>query len=455
MNIMKRILLVVLVVSLLTSGWVVASATEGTAPATAPTEAPAETAAPTEAPAETAAPAQFTLAETVFPEADAATGTLKFYIKDQEVYAGGPVANLLAAGVTTHEDFSKLVQPWCMTSVQRVRVELEDVNEADKPFVFFVAMNASDAPKPVSECLIYSVTINTDNGILFGSGKEAAPFITGETTLEEILNAYGEPEYNKSANANYREIAYYEPFNCAYFSFNKDVVRQVTTYYSANVFGKLAENFTYDLGGEYFGSDAYILMNQYMDVAPYLPGATEEVKTGVLPALTESITLGEDELAMGTRVQDMPSYFAEQFVDQLMYVNKMYYLRGGRNTGEEFYFMNLDGQSKNKKSEFIANKLIIKGVFTENKNYVNWGKDNSIFLNFQYENLTHESTIDDVLKEYGMPYRLDCTSYGHACFAWMFYKDEAGNKLEICVDPILNQIVELRFFKYYEGEIRY
>jgi len=437
MNIWKRALLLMMVMVLLVSSHVVVWQVHATE---------ADTAAPTEA----AKPVGFTLAETVFPEKDAATGTLKFYIGGQEVYAGGPVANLLAAGITTDEDLEKLVQPWHMTSVQRVRVKSED-----RPFVFFVAMNGSNEPKPVSECLLYSVTINTEEGILFGSGKEQVPFVTGETSYEEILAAYGEPEYNKSGHANYREIAYYEPFSCAYFSFNQDVVRQVTTYYSANVFGSLAENFTYDLGASYFGNDAYILMNQYMDVAPYLPDAEVEVTTGVLDGLTEAITMGGNELVMGTRVEDMPSPFAEQFVDQLMYMEKKYYFRGGRNTGEEFYFMNLDGLTKNKKKEFIANKAIIKGVFTENKNYVNWGKDNSIFLEFRYENLTYESTIEDILEQYGMPYRLDCTSYGRNCFAWLFYKDEAGNKLEICVDPILDQIVELRFSKYYEGEKSY
>ena len=440
MNIFKRALQVVLVMALLVSGNVFGHRAEATTLDAAP--------------AESAELKEYTLTETVFPEADAATGTLKFYIKDKEVYAGGPVSNLLDAGVTTDEDLSKLVQPWHMTSVQRVRVKADSEEEAE-PFIFFVAMNAAAEPKPVSECLIYSITINTEKGIRFGSGKEQTPFVTGETTYEEILASYGEPEYNKSGHANYREIAYYEPFNCAYFSFNLDVVRQVTTYYSANMLGKLAENFTYDLGANYFGNDCYILMNQYMDVAPYLPDAEAEVTTGVLAALTESITMGGNELAMGTRVEDMPSPFAEQFVDQLMYMEKKYYFRGGRNTGEEFYFMNLDGLTKNKKKEFIANKAIIKGVFTENRNYANWGKDNSIFLEFQYENLTHESTIEEILEQYGMPYKLDCTSYGRNCFAWLFYKDEAGNKLEICVDPILDQIVELRFSKYYEGELRY
>ena len=70
------------------------------------------------------------------------------------------------------------------------------------------------------------------------------------------------------------------------------------------------------------------------------------------------------------------------------------------------------------------------------------------------ENMTNE--IDqDVLEQYGMPYRLHCTSYARGCFAWLFYKDKAGNMLEIKVDPVLDQLIELQFTKYYEGEIFY
>ena len=171
-------LILLLVGSLLLSGCAISAGAEETvAPTAAPTQAPTEAPAPapTEAPAESTESAGFSLKETVFPEKDAATGTLKFYFNNKEVYAGGPVSNLLDAGVTTYENLKAIVQPWHMTSVLRVRVELENVAEADKPFVFFVAMNASDEPQKVSDCLLYSVTINTDRGILFGSGKENTP----------------------------------------------------------------------------------------------------------------------------------------------------------------------------------------------------------------------------------------------------------------------------------------
>ncbi|MBR4289861.1 MAG: PT domain-containing protein [Oscillospiraceae bacterium] len=458
MKTLKCALLVVLAMSLLMSGCAANQPEETSAPTAVPTAEPTAeptvepTQASTEAPTEPAEPEKFTLKETVLPEVNAATGTLKFYLNGQEVYAGAPVATLMAANVTTYENMEEILQPWHMSSVKRVRIELADVAEADKPFVFFVAMNASSEPKKISECMLYSVTINTDDGISFGCGKEDAPFVTGTTTRDELIAAYGAPDYEKVRDANYGEIAYYEPFSCAYFSFNRGIVRQVTTYYCANVFGDLAANLDYDFENSYFGNDCYILLSQYMDVMPYLSGA--EVQTGVLDAVTTKITMGGNEMEMGIRVADMPSPFVEAFIDQTIFVHQergdKFYTKVGRNVGEQFYFINLNGQKNN-----LANDLIVKGVFTENRNYANWGQDNTKFLEFQYDSITQDATIEEVLAQYGMPYDIHCTSYARGCFAWLFYKDNAGNELRICVDPILNQLTELRFSKYFEGEKRY
>ena len=452
MKTLRYLLLITLLLGLLLTGCASDSGAEETAAPTAAatvaaTEAPTE--APTEPP-EPTEPEKFTVSEVAFPTTDAATGTLKFYFKGKEIYAGAPVSQLLDIGVTTYENFDLMVEPWHMTSVQRVRIELEDTKEADLPFVFFIAMNTTGQPQKVSDCTIYSITINTDNGVHFGSGNEAAPFITGQTKREEILAAYGDPDYSMSRKSQFTEIAYYEPFSCAYFSFKDELVRQVTSYYSANVFGDLIGTLDYQFENSYFGNDGYILMNQYMDVTPYLPGAQTEITGGVMEALTEKITMGGQEVQMGIRVIDMPSPFVDQFEDQLVYLNKKYYVRVGRNLGEEFYFINMNGQK-----DKMANELMVKGVITRNKNYSNWGKDNDKFFEFQYENLTNNSTIEDILEQYGMPYRLHCTSYARGCFAWLFYKDNAGNMLEIKVDPVLDQLIELQFTKYYEGEIFY
>ena len=456
MKMIRCVLLTVLAASLLLSGCAFSlTAEETAAPTAAPTQAPTQpaeepTEAPTEAPTEPPEPEKFTVKEVVFPETDAATGTLKFYINDQEIYAGGPVATLLNAGITSYEDFTQILQPWHTSSVLRVRVEMADVKEGDLPFVFFVALNASNEPKKISDCIFYSISINTSSGVKFGSGKEETPFVTGETTMEELIAAYGEPDYDKSADVKFREMAYYEPFNCAYFTSYQNKVRQVWTYYSANILGDLAADFKHDLSDSYFGNDCFILMSQYMDVAPYLPGATGEIKTGVVKALSEKITMDGQVVELGMNCADMPSPFGEAFAGQLMPVHKMYYLLAGRGNPEEFYLININGQKKD-----IADTLTVKGVFTQNKYYANWGTKNSAYHEFQYENLTQNSTIEDVLEQYGQPLDMRCSSNARNCFAWLFYKDEAGNSLEICVDPILDQIVELHIFKYYEGEIQY
>lgn len=443
---LRRAMLLLLTIALLLTGCAFGK-TEETVPPTEATQVPTQ--APTEAPTEPTEPDGYYLVETVLPEADVATGTLKFYINGKEIYAGGPVSDILALDVTSFDDFDKLLQPWHMSGVLRVRVELPDTKEADKPFVFFVAMNAGNEPKKISECMIYSITINMEKGIEFGSGKEQTRFVTGQTTLDELTAAYGEPDYNMSRDGNYREIAYYEPFNCAYFSFEKNKIRQVVTYYSANVFHGLEDRLDHEFTDSYFGNDCYILMNQYMDVLPYLNGSASE-NPQILEKLTESITMGGEEIVLGMRCHEMPELFGQHFWDQLMPIHDMRYVRSGRNNPEEFYFMNLDGQSKH-----LANNLIIKGVFTENLHYTNWGWDKSDFHAFQYENLTQDSTIEEILEQYGMPKDMHCTSTARNCFAWLFYEDQAGNKLNICVDPIVNQIVELRVSKYYEGEIQY
>ena len=84
MNKVRCALILLLMVSLLLGGCAVrVTAEETVMPTVAPTQVSVEeTAAPTEAPTEPAEPARFTLKETVFPEKDAATGTLTFYINN-------------------------------------------------------------------------------------------------------------------------------------------------------------------------------------------------------------------------------------------------------------------------------------------------------------------------------------------------------------------------------------
>lgn len=409
-------------------------------------ETAAPTAAPTEAPTEPVETEPRT-PEAVMPETDAATGTLKFYFGEHEIHAGAPMAELIGMGIYTEQDLDQIIQPLHTSEVITVRVDLEDKSFDDDPMLFVVAINGSEEPQTVSRCQIYSITVNTDKGICFGSGNETEPFVTGTTTREQLVAAYGEPPYAKSGDSKYEEIAYYQNFNSAYFSFKDGKVRQVLTCYSANIFGDRAEGFTYDLGGAYFGSDCAILMNQYLDVTPYLDGTAAVEK---LEELEASIVMADQTIEFGVRAAKMPTPFGEPFVDLLMPLSRNYYIRTGRNVEEEFYLYNLDGQKDN-----LANDLVVKGAITENRNYVNWGIDNSGFHTFEYMGLTNEATIADALEIFGAPMKINFNSNGRVCYAWLSYEDVNGNTMLLRVDPMLDQIVEIRVSRYYSGERYY
>lgn len=460
MKMQSRLILLFLICSLMLSACGGAPAAETAGATAASTEAPAEIA--TE-PVETLPPDPV-IAETVFPKGDEATGTLHFYLNDKAVYAGGPVSDIIEAGISTHDDLSAMVEPGHMSATIRVQVEIEGAKKADKPYIFFVAVNPYGSPRMISECLIYSLTVNCERGIAFGSGKEAMPFTTYETTRDDITAAYGEPDYAYSRRMQYEEIAYYEPFSCAYFSFENDKVRQISTYYSRNIFHELADNVTLDLD-TYFGLDCYLLMCQYMDVTSYLEEKEETEKTGeatdesgtgkteqagVLKKLSEEIKIDGKTVTLGCEVSKMPAIFSEHFEEIIMPVARHYYIRAGRNTKEEFFFINDDGQPIGN-----ADELEVKGIITENRNYDNWGIDNSEFYNFNYEGITEDFTINQILEKYGQPMELHCTSNGRFCFAWLHYEDENGNTLRLRVDPILNELVEIRVSKFFEDESPY
>lgn len=437
MKLTRRIMLVLLTVCTLLGGCAATDAEE-TVPET--TAAPVETAAPTEAPTE---PVE-TAPVVELPAEDIATGTLCFYFGDKTVHAGGQVSDILDIGVQSYQDLQQTIQPGQMSEVIRVRIEDETVAVENRPFLFFVAVNSNDEPCTLAECMIYSLTINTDSGVAFGSGQETEHFYTGQTTLEQMLAVYGQPDHEDGRKSYYKEIAYYEPFSCAYFTFKNGVVRQIFTYYSANLFAEQAENFDHELSG-YFGNDCYILMNQYLDVSGYLTPAEEIPAT--LTSFTESVKLGDQTVELGKSISEMPSPFRENLEDLTVPLGSKTYITIGRNDPEEFWVINTNGQHGR-----LAGKLTVKGVITKNCNYTNWGTDNSGFRTFEYDGLTQDSTIEDILEKYGMPGRLECTSNARKCYAWMEYEDESGNYVHFCVDPMTDQIVEVHVNKYFEKE---
>lgn len=434
--------------------------TEQTDPETQPTEA-----APLR---------EWTVRETVLPEKDQATGTLIIYVNGKSIYAGGKVSDLIEAGIHTYDDLEAPVKPHEMSELIRVRVDIpNEDDEANEPLLFFVAMNPGSQTVPVSECLLYSLTVNCEKGVRFGSGKESVPFVTGETTREEIEAAYGTPTEVNSQSTIYAETVYYQPFSCVSFTFRYNVVRQIFTYYSANVFGDLAEQTPKEVMDDYFGADCFTLMSQYLDITDYLPGHELELKagededlhaqrkeddlpeagqTGVFKTLPEEITMNGETITLGCRAAELPQTWWKNFEGLMMPLERRYYMRVGRYAKEEFYFINDEGQDSN---SYHPDELGVKGVITENRYYTNWGTDNSGFYEFSYDGWDQNATIDQIVEKYGQPSRLFCSSNGRFCFAWMHYDAENGNTLQLKVDPITNQLVELRVCKYIKNEMHF
>lgn len=456
MKINKYILLMVLAMCLLLSACTVSATVQETAePTVAATEAVEEA---TEAAAVLEEESsdqgklhyQPVLTQTVLPQSDEATGTLCFYLNGKTIYAGCPVADLIEVGFHSYTDLTTVVQPWHMSEVVRVLIDLPDTEEDDEPYLFFVAINASDEPCMISECLIYSITVNCQSGISFGSGQEREPFVSGVSTRDEIVGAYGEPDETVSGHTNYEEIYYYEPFSGVSFSFFGGKVRQISTYYSANVFGGLEGSVDFGLDAGATEKDCLILMSQYLDVTPYLEGGEVAEGTGILTKFNDYFEINNSRIQFGCMVSELPSPFLEDLNDLAMVVDRNYYIRTGRNDPEEFFVINHKGQVNSR-----SNNLLIKGIVTESCHYSNWGVDNSDFHSFNCQGVTENSTIDDVLELFGQPAELICTNSERTCFAWMHYETEEGDTLRIRVDPMLNQVVEVHMSKYFEKQRSY
>ena len=481
MRVRTRLILMLLALSMLLSAC-------GGAPANVAEDAtvPAETVAATEPVVEATEPEvqepaflqnlpnRPQLSETVLPQENVATGTLKFYLKDKAIYAGAPVADLIEVGFHTYSDLSAEVRPWHTTGALRAEIDMtEYAGEADT-FVYFVALNASDEPCMISECIIYSMTVTYQKGVPFGTGHEETPFVTGVTTRDELVAAYGEPTHTDSKKSTYEEIFYYQPFNCVSFLFRYGVLRQVNTYYSANIYGQVAESIDFDLTGNAMENDAMILMSQYLDVKPYMAAAQQEeaaetpaatgdkeepaVKmqaeltegTGILSSFSDTLQLNGSTITLGCQICELPEPYLEDLNNLSMPMGKDYYIRTGRHDPEEFLVINDRGQHSS-----MSNTLSIKGVIMENQNYCNWGVDNSAFHSFDAMGVTENSTIDDVLALFGAPAEMVPFSGERNCFVWMHYQTEAGDYIHIRVDPILNQVIEVNMVKHFEIERTY
>ena len=380
-----------------------------------------------------------------FPTEDMATGLLKFYFGEHQIHAGGMVSDVLALDPRTFGDLSVSLLPGHVSDILRMDVAGEDGEE----ITFFIrAINTGETAAAIADCRIYAVIINGEDNISFGSGVEKEPFRTLQTTEKEILDAYGEPDFNRSGDEQYREIGYYSPFDHAYFTFEKGTLRQIMTCWSADYHSAAAEAFAEELP-EFFGNDAWILLDRFLDTKPYREDKVKK-STGVLDEVPMTITVDGQQIQLGCFVHEMPKKFSDPYQEVPTHLGGMRYLRIGIGNPEEFYVINRHGLR-----DSYVYYAEVKGIFTSNRDYANWGRDFTDYHEFEYAGIRSGSAIEDVLAVFGEPEVIYCSSNANYCFAWFHYRDEAGNELRICVDPMVDQIIELSINKYYEGQLAY
>ncbi len=399
-----------------------------------------ESAPPVTAPQETEPPVtepavQVPVAE--FPETDRATGTLCFYIDGKPVYSGGMVSSIVEAGAVFEDDLTVSLDP--RHSSKTLRAHFADENGKIK-YLYVVAINWTDEACPISKCSIYSLAVNCQDGISFGSGRGAEPFVTGVTTSEQLLETYGEPNYHNTGK-DFEEIAYYEPFSCAYFICRDGVVEQINAHYGAHVLQKPAA----EMECKYTESDSWMLMSRYLDITPYLKGKQE-----IVSELTNLIQLGEDTVELGKLCKELPEQWYKDLAKMRTDLASRYYMTVGKVGKPNFTLLNTQAGTV---KGFGA--TVIKGVRSNNPGYHNWGQDFSAYPAFSYQGITQDSSIPEVLEQLGAPCDILCTGNGRTCFAWMQYENDSGITCKIMVDPALNQVVEIRLDQHFKNEVSY
>ena len=365
------------------------------------------------------------------PQAEEICDGMIFSAGDVTFWVGGPVSDLLIDGVELGMDPGTRIPAGQISGNIRAKV-------SDGVYFYFHAVNDSQEPAQLSQCRIYSVTVNVQEGIRFGM-EDGTTFISGVSTVEQIIGEYGEPDYRRSNSDPYEEIAYYAPFESVYCSFKEGIVRQVMA-----VYWQPGQALT----GEYIPeawneSDALLLMGKYMDVSPYLT-QSENPDYKATAELGDRITVGDAEIQLGSIFFDLPEAFIAPYRSAPLVLDPGYYILTGKDNGEEFFLLN---RTKKELNSFEKTTLI--GIVTHNAAYTNWGSDYENFHPFHYQGLEQNSTIGDILTIFGMPRELHPSSGVNGCFLWMHYTDEDGDELRIRVDPMTDQIVELRLLKYY------
>lgn len=365
-----------------------------------------------------------------------APGTVSFYLGDQPFYCGQSVSALLSAQVIVEGDVEQLLAPGHYS--QGIRLRLPDSQGKYEDNIYFVAVNPGDEPLPLKQCLIYSLTFNCEAGHRFALGE--GDFTTGQTTEAQVLAAWGAPTLRHEGK-NFVQLVYYRPFSSVQLVIREDGVNQVIAYHSAYLYPQEAEQTP---PGDYLTSDALLLLSRHMDITPYLSGGKGEKRE-----LELSIQIAGETIRMGVKCSALPEPWRSEYQNLWCELKAARYVYTRRPGMEGFLLANRTGE---KVDSFY--RTTVKGVYVFNPDYRNWYYDYSQLREFSYMGVTNKSTIEDVIGLLGSPYEVVASSGPGCCFAWLHYEAENQDTLRIKVDPVTNQIIEMRLEDYTYGLYR-
>lgn len=360
-------------------------------------------------------------------------GMVAFYMGDTPFYCGQPVAGLLGEKVHIYGDMEALVQPLRYSEEIRLRYPNE---QGEYQNLYFSAVNPTDQPLAVKDCLIYSLAVNCEAGHRFAFDN--GDFVTGQSTDLEILALWGEPTTQKlnedektKSGGNYRDMVYYRPFSYLQIVTRAGVVDQVRACHNAYLYPELSQQTAPGTPSE---SDSLLLLSRYMDIAPYLGGGK-----GSNTPLELFVTIQGERIDMGIRAYQLPQPWKGIYEDAVGIMSSGRYMYSQFPNQEGFLFGNTNAEQS---YTFYHTKVV--GIHAFNPAYCNRGLDQSGYRGFDYSGINHTATIEQVIQALGQPYEIIPENTTGWCFVWFHYRSEAGDTLRLKVDPETNQIMELR-----------
>lgn len=363
-----------------------------------------------------------------------APGKVYFRIGGRDFSCGQPVADILTTTEHVHADVEALVQP--LGYSQDIRLRLPDEAGDYTRTVYFSAVNPTQEPLAVKDCLIYSLAVNCETGHNFGLGENS--FVTGQTTDEQIIAAWGEPTSltvshweGQEDGENFRDLVYYRPFSYLQIITRGGVVDQVRAYHGAELHGALSQQ---EAPGEPWEADALLLLSRHMDITPYLNGGK-----GGVAELPMEIEIEGKVIKMGVRTRDLPQPWRRLYENAACIMKARRCIYSQFPNQEGFIFGNPD-QALMERFEDAQ----IKGIHAFNPLYSNRGYAQSAYRGFTYSGFDHTATIEEVVQTLGLPYEVYAENGPGWCFVWLHFVSSDGDTLRLKVDPESNQLIELR-----------